>query len=344
MKAARLYDYDDIRIEEVPIPKIGPGEALVRMKSCGICGSDTMAWYVKKKAPVFLGHEPAGVIEEIGAEVEGFRPGDRVFVHHHAPCFECHYCRKGLYSMCRTWKATNLEPGAIAEFVRVPAINLHGDTLKLPDELSFDDGSLIEPLGCAVKAFKKARFLAGDRLVVLGLGPMGQFLVALGKHYGATRVVASDVVPFRLESGRRFGADLVVDVRNHRLPDVVADQLGEEKADVVMVCPGSADAITEGIACAGKGATVVLFTPTPPDEPLTVNPFQLYFNEINLVPSYSCGPDDTREALDLIRRGVITAEKIVSHRFPFEQTADAFRLAASARNSLKVLVTMNDGV
>jgi L-iditol 2-dehydrogenase len=314
------------------------------MKSCGICGSDTMAWYVRKKAPVYLGHEPAGVIEEVGPDVEGFRPGDRVFVHHHAPCFECRYCRKGLYSMCRTWKASHLEPGAIAEYIRVPALNLRGDTLKLPDELTFDDGALIEPLACAVKAFKKARFRPGDRLVVIGLGPMGQFLVALGKQYGATRVVASDFVPFRLEAGRRFGADVVVNIRRHRLPDVVADQLGEEKADAVMVCPGSAAAIAEGIACAGKGATVVLFTPTPPDEPLTVNPYHLYFDEINLVPSYSCGPDDTREALDLIRRGVVTAEKIVTHRFPLDQTAEAFRLAASAKDSLKVLVTMNDEV
>ncbi len=344
MKAARLYDFDDIRIEEVPIPEIGPQDALVRMKCCGICGSDTMAWYIKKKAPVFLGHEPAGVIERVGSEVEGFHPGDRVFVHHHAPCFECHYCRKRLYSMCPAWKASHLQPGAIAEFVRVPAGNLRGDTLKLPETLSFDDGALIEPLACAVKAFRKARFQPGDRLVVIGLGPMGQFLIALGKQYGATKVVGSDVVPFRLESARRFGADLVVNVRRHRLPDVVAEHLGEQKADVVMVCPGSVAAVEEGIACAGKGATVVLFTPTPPGEVLTVEPYQLYFDEINLVPSYSCGPDDTREALDLIRRGVVTAEQIVTHRFPIDQTAEAFRLAASAGDSLKVVVTINDGL
>lgn len=341
MKAARLYSVDDIRIEEVPVPKLGPGDALVRMKSCGLCGSDTMAWYVQKKAPVFLGHEPAGVIEEVGPEVEGFRPGDRVFVHHHAPCFECRYCRKGLYSMCPTWKASHLEPGAIAEFIRVPQVNLRGDTLKLPAGVSFDDGALVEPLACAIKAFRKARFGPGDRVVVIGLGPMGQFLVALARHYGATTVLASDVVPFRLEQARRFGADVAVNVRVHSLPDIVISHLGEEKADVVIVCPGTVAAVQEGIACAGKGATVVLFTPTPPSEPLTVNPYHLYFDEINLVPSYSCGPDDTREALDLIRSGVVNAEKMVTHRFPIEQTAEAFRLATQARDSLKVLITMN---
>jgi L-iditol 2-dehydrogenase len=341
MKAAQLLDYENIRIEEVPIPEISPGDALVRMKSCGICGSDTMEWYIKKKAPVFLGHEPAGVVERVGPEVEGFGPGDRVFMHHHAPCFACHYCRKRLYSMCKTWKETNLEPGAIAEFVRVPAVNLRGDTLKLPEEMTFDDGALVEPLACAVKAFKKARFETGDHLVVIGLGPMGQFLVALGRYYGAAKVVASDLIPFRLECALRFGADLAVNVRRHSLPKMVVEHLGERKADVVIVGPGSAAAIEEGIECAGRGATVVMFTPTPPDEPLAVSPYALYFNEINLVPSYSCGPGDTREALELIRSGVVTADKMVTHRFPIEETAQAFRLAASAQDSLKVLVTMN---
>lgn len=341
MKAVRLYDIDDIRLEEIPVPAVGPDDVLVKMKACGICGSDVMKWYVRKKAPVFMGHEPAGVIVEIGARVEDFQIGDRVFVHHHAPCFDCKYCRKGQYSLCPVWKASHIEPGGLAEYFRVPAQNLHGDTLKLPARLSFEDGALIEPLACVVKSLKRARLTPGDRMVVLGLGVMGQMHILLAKYQGAKQIIGVDCVPFRLEKAMKFGADATIDFKNEPVVEKLREVTRGEMADVVIVCPDSIDAMRMGIECAGKGATVLLFTPAPEDQTLAIQPFRLYFNEIDLICSYSCGPDDTREALQIIESGVVTASKLVTHRFSLNKCDQAFEVVRRGNSSLKVIV-LND--
>lgn len=338
MKAIRVYNLDDIRIEESDVPEIGADEALVRMKTCGICGSDTMDWYVAKKAPLYLGHEPAGVIERVGSNVTQFKIGDRVFVHHHAPCFDCKYCQKQQYSLCPAWKATNLDPGGMAEYFRVPAINLQGDTLKLPDALSFEDGALIEPTACVVKSFRRAGLQRGDTLLIIGLGVMGQMHILLGRHYGANTIIGADRVPYRLQKARDFGADAVVDVTSAKLPEAVAEITHGNLADVVIIGPHSIDAMQTGLACAGKGGTVLFFTPSPEGVQLNIHPFHLYFNEIDLVFSYSCGPDDTREAMHLIERGVITAESLVTHRFPLHEAQQAVAKTVEANASLKTLV------
>ncbi len=169
MKVARLYASTDIRLEEEPVPGVGAGEALVKTRVCGICSGDVMAWYMNKKAPLVFGHEPAGEVVEVGAGVTAFRPGDRIFVHHHAPCMECRACRRGEFVQCPTWRATAIVPGGMAEYFRVPRENLSGDTLHLPDALSFVDGSLVEPTACAVKSIRRSGLRAGERVLIIGL-------------------------------------------------------------------------------------------------------------------------------------------------------------------------------
>ena len=156
MRVARLYSFSDIRIEDIPVPEIGPGDALMRTRASGICSGDVMPWYIEKKAPLVLGHEPAGEIVEVGNSVTSFKPGDRVFTHHHAPCLECRYCRRGDHVQCETWKNTKIIPGGISEYILIPEINLKNDTLKLPDSVSFEDGTLIEPTACVIKGLKRA--------------------------------------------------------------------------------------------------------------------------------------------------------------------------------------------
>ncbi|MFQ5651898.1 MAG: alcohol dehydrogenase catalytic domain-containing protein [bacterium] len=338
MKAAKLYSLDNIKIEDVPVPQIADNEALVRMKACGICGSDTMAWYVEKKAPFYLGHEPAGIIEEVGKNVTHFKSGDRVFVHHHAPCFDCKFCHKQQYSLCPAWKATNLDPGGMAEFFRVPAINLQGDTLKLPASLSFEDGSLVEPTACVVKSLRKGGLQPRDRMLVIGLGVMGQMHILLARHYGVRHIIAADSVPYRLNKALEFGADTVVNVAQENMTERVREVTRGELADLVIVGPGSISAMETGLACAGKGSTVLLFTPTREHETLRISPYHLYFNEIDLLGSYSCGPDDTRESMRLIKEGVVTAEKLVTHRYPLENVREAVDTTIKAGESLKTLV------
>ncbi|MBX7221840.1 MAG: zinc-binding dehydrogenase [Blastocatellia bacterium] len=338
MKVARIYDFHDIRIEEMPLPEVGPREALVQAKACGVCSGDVTPWYIKRKAPIVLGHEPAGVIAAVGAEVDKFKVGDRVFVHHHAPCFNCRQCEKGNYVQCAVWKATKIIPGGIAEYFLVPETNLANDTLKLPDSISFEDGALTEPTACSVKSIKRSNLKPGDTILIIGLGIMGQMNVLLAKHYGAGKIIGADLVDYRCERAREFGADVVINPTREDLVERLSAETEGKLADVVIVGPGSAPVMDLGIRCAAKGGTVVFFMGTPPEETLTVKPFHLYFNEISLVSSYSCGPDDTREALDLIEKGVITAEKLVTHRYPLHETTAAFEKMAEAREVLKALV------
>jgi L-iditol 2-dehydrogenase len=340
MKVARLYGFNDIRIEDEAVPGVGPGEALMKLRASGICSGDVTPWYINRKAPLVLGHEPAGEIVEVGSGVSSFRPGDRVFAHHHAPCMGCRHCLRGEHVQCETWRRTGLVPGGISEYILIPEANLKGDTLRLPDSLSFEDGTLIEPLGCVLKGLRRANVRAGDAALVIGLGAMGMLNVLALRQMGAGRVVGADMVPYRLGRALELGADEVVDVSKDGLASSMGELTGGEMADVVIVGPGSVSALAEGVSCAAPGGTVLMFTPVEPAETLTIAPNDMYFNDMTLTTSYSCGPGDTREALGLIEAGVVRAEQVVTHRFAIEETGRAYRLTAEARESLKCLIVL----
>jgi L-iditol 2-dehydrogenase len=359
MKVAKLYSFNDIRIEDIPVPEIGPGDALLKTKASGICSGDVMPWYIEKKAPLVLGHEPAGEIVELGTDIlrsshqlthspthpftqlpiHQFKLGDRVFVHHHAPCLKCNFCRRGDYVQCETWKNTKIIPGGISEYILIPQINLEHDTLKLPDNLNFEDGTLIEPTACVVKALKRANMRHRDTILIIGLGVMGQLNILLARKFGAGKIIGADMVPFRIEMAKEFGADEIIDVSKYNLVDSLKDLTDGEMADLVIVGPNSVDVMKQGTSCAGAGGTVLFFTPAKPGEQLTIEPNDLYFRDINIITSYSCGPTDTADALKIIEDGTVRAEKLVTHRFPIEKTAEAFRLTAEAKDSLTVLIT-----
>ena len=341
MKVAKLYSFNDIRIEDIPIPKVGPKDALLKTKASGICSGDVMQWYIEKKAPLVLGHEPAGEIVEAGSDVTSFSAGDRVFVHHHAPCLTCRFCKRGDYVQCETWKKTRIIPGGISEYILIPEINLKNDTLNLPDNLSYEDGTIIEPLACAIKGFKKAQIRHGDIALVIGLGFMGVLNGIVAKRYGAGRVIGADRIPYRLERAITLGFDDVIDISRVKIKEALNEITKGNMAELVIVCPNSVDALNDGISSIGPGGTVLMFAPVKPDERLTINPNDLYFKDISIVTSYSCGPMDTIDALEIIKEGTVRAEKLVTHRFPIEKTAEAFKLTAEARDSLKSIIVFD---
>ena len=341
MKAAKAFDYDDVRIVDLPKPEIGPDEALVRVTICGICSGDVTPWYIRKKCPIVIGHEPVGEIVELGANADSrFSVGDRVFIHHHAPCHDCRHCERGFFSMCETWRSSNLDPGGMAEYVRIAKVNLEHDTLILPDEMSYQQGALIEPIACVVKAFKRGRFQKGDRVAIIGLGFIGQVMVRLAEHLGAEVVLASDFVPFRLERALELGADAVMNPKEVEVSfaEWVASHTDGLGADLVLVGPSAPQVIREGIRAAAPGGRVLMFMAPQPGVQMEVEPNELFFKEIDLISSYSCGPDDTRETLKLIQEGVFSTEKLISHEFPLESALEACRLTAAAGDSLKVMV------
>ena len=345
MKVARLYSATDIRVEEFVRPVPGPGQALVRTQVCGICTGDIMGWYLERRAPLVFGHEPAGDIVAMGEGAEGvvgrdgktYAIGDRVFVHHHAPCGQCRHCRRGNPVHCATWRRTNLTPGGMSEYFLVGPENLATDTIRLPDTMTYAAASLIEPAACAVKSLRRADLRAGDTLLVVGLGIMGMLHVLLGRAAGL-RVIGADLVDFRLAKALSLGAEAVIDVRGQTLVEGVVAANGGEKADAVICGPGSIDAMQSSIDAVAPGGRVVLFTTSKPADVLPVLPYKIYFDEISIVPSYSCGPEDTRAAFDAIEAGVIREADLITHRFDLSRITDAFEAAARVDEALKTIV------
>ena len=340
MRVARLYAWGDVRIEEVSLPQIGPGEALVRIDACGVCGSDALTWYVERKAPAVLGHEPVGVIAAVGAGVDNVRAGDRVFVHHHAPCAACEECRRGLWSNCATWRATRLDPGGFAEYARVPAPNLVRDTLVLPDDMDDETGTFIEPVACCIRAVRRqGRIEVGDAALVVGLGGMGLVMTQLARIYGADRVFGSDFLEDRRDLAVALGAEAALDPASTDVAAEVRARTGGRGADVVIICPGDARAVGAGLDAAAPGARVVCFTPQSPDAPLSIDQSKLYFREVSLTQSYSCGPDETREALALLTEHRVEVRSLVTHRAGLDGIADALeRARGKAGNGIKTVI------
>ncbi|TNF56022.1 sorbitol dehydrogenase [bacterium] len=340
MKVAKLYNFHDIRIEDMPVPEPGNGDVLVRVKACGICSGDVMPWYIEKKAPLVIGHEPSGIIVKKGESVKTFQQGDRIFFHHHAPCFNCNYCKKGDYVQCSTWRDSRIHPGGLSEFALIPEVNILGDTLLLPDTVSFEQATLVEPVACVVKGLKRAAIRNGDTVLVMGLGVMGQIHIMLARKFGAGKIIGADSVPYRLKKALTFGADTVVDIAQGDLFNAVDKTTGGGMADIVVVGPGTLEAMSQGISCTGRGGKVIFFTPAQPGDILQIQPNALYFKDISIITSYSCGPDDTKAALQFICDDIVNTEALITHRFPLEKTSEAFHLTAETRDSLKVIITL----
>jgi L-iditol 2-dehydrogenase len=341
MKAAVYHSQQDIRIEEVPTPRIGDDEILVEMKACGICGSDLMDWYLKNRAPLVLGHEPAGIIAKKGSKVEGFDLGDRVFVHHHVACLTCHYCLHGDYTLCEQFHRTNIKPGGLAEYFRVPAPNLQTDTLKIPEQMSLEEATFIEPVGCCVRAIEKCKIQKGNSVAVIGVGATGLIHTALSKIYGASKTIVSDLIDFRLRYAKRLGADIAINPTSQDLTEAVKAETEGRGVDLAIVTAPSLEAYKAGIGICRKGGKLCVFAPTDPGRYLQVSPKELFFSEIQIIPSYSTSHLETRTAFQLLMSGKIDVRQLITHRFKLEETARAFKTALESKESLKVMV-LND--
>jgi len=340
MLAVEYHANDDVRIVELPIPEIGPGELLVQLRACGLCASDVMEWYMKPRAPIYPGHEPVGVIVAVGDGVQQLTVGQHVFVHHHVPCMICHYCRRGSFSQCATFRATRLYPGGLAEYIRVPAPNVQLDVLPLPGDLAFETASLIEPLACCVRGINRGAIQEGDTLLVLGAGSNGLMLAQLAQQRGAGRIIIVDPIAYRRQRALDAGIDYALDPQAPPLLEQVLAVNDGRRPDIVFVTPSSLSAMRQGIELAGPGGTVLLFAPTPPTDILPIIPHRLFFQEITLRTSYSAGPYETRLALELLRAGRIRAGSVITHRFALPDAAQAFKLVAKPGDALKAVIVV----
>lgn len=336
MRAVCYYGPEDVRVEEVPVPRPGPGEVVVRVRACGICGSDVMDWYLRPRAPLVPGHEPAGEVAAVGPGVEKFRPGDRVFVHHHVPCFVCHYCRRGHHTLCPTFHQTRIDPGGFAEYVRVPAVHVEKDLWKLPEGLTYEEATLIEPLACALRAWGRLRVFPDDTAAVIGCGISGLLLMMAGKLHPVGRIFGVDPLASRRRAAWEAGAADVFPPEE--APRAIRTRNGGRGADLVLVATGNLAGLELAFDLVEPGGTVLLYAPTPPEAELKVRPNRLFFQEVTVVASYSATPLETGPALGLIAAGRIPAGRLITHRLPLERAADGLRLVRQATESLKVVI------
>ncbi len=285
-----------------------------------------------------LGHEPVGVVEELTPEVEGLEVGDRVFFHHHVPCMDCRACQRGFYTACRSFRETGLDPGGFAEFVRVPAEIVRLDVLELPDEVSDETAVFIEPLACSLRAFRKLAVEPGESVWVMGAGPMGLLNLRLARHFGARPVIVSEPVDVRRAYAAEAGADLVLDPDDLVFADRLAEATDGWGPEKIIVGPGSIGAIESALQNAAPGARVLVFTPTPPGATVRYRPHDVYFREVTITHSYSAGPADTREALDLLAGGALDVDDLVTHRFALKDVDDALALARAHGAALRSVI------
>ena len=338
MRVAMYYNNKDVRLEEMPLPKIGPGEVLVKVIASGICGSDVMEWYRIKKAPRVLGHEITGVIAEVGAGVRQYHVGDRVFVSHHVPCNTCHHCRRGDHTVCATLRRTHFHPGGFAEYLRLEPIHVDRGVFRLPAAVSFEEGTFVEPLACVVRGLRRARLVPADTVLVIGSGIAGLLHIQAAAALGAGRVIAVDLVEKRLALARRLGAEHAISAREDVPARVRALNEGRH-ADIVIVCAGAAVAVEQGLSAVERGGTVLLFAPTEQGArvPVSINDF-FFRNDVTLTTSYAGSPADLMQALELIRARRVRVGEMITHRLGLAATGEGFALVLDGRESVKVII------
>jgi len=346
MKIARYYSNADIRIDEVAKPEIEPGELLIKVKKSGICGSDILEYYrfaKMKKLGVdnlVLGHEIAGDIVEVGEGVKRYKIGDRVFVSHHVPCFDCHYCHEGHQTACDLLHNTNFFPGGFAEYVRIPQINIEKRGVYILDNsVSYDEGVFIEPLGCVCRAQRLANVRKGLTVLILGSGVSGMLHIQLAKLRGAEKVFATDINEYRMEMAKKFGADEVFNARDD-IATKVKIRNNQRLADNVIVCTGATSAAKQALNCAAPGGTIIFFAVPEPGVDLEIPINDYWRNEITIMTSYGAAPEDLQESYTWILAKRIKVSDLITHRFPLNEVGEAFKTVCEASNSLKVILEM----
>jgi L-iditol 2-dehydrogenase len=341
MKVGVYYRNSDVRVEKRPDPKAGDRDIVVRVMACGLCGSDLMEWYRIKRAPLVLGHEPAGIVVEAGRLVSTVKPGDRVFVTHHVPCNSCYYCRTGHETACTIFQSTNnFDPGGFSQLLRVTGKSVETGTFVLPDAVSFEQATFIEPLGTAVRALRTVGLKPAQSVLVCGSGVAGLLIIKLARAMGAGPIIATDLSPYRLEKAREYGATHTI-AADEDVPAFIRKVNEGRLADIAILCAGALPAARTALQSAERGGTILFFAVPKPDETVDVdfNPF--WRDDITIKTCYGAGPIDNLQALDLIRRGTVTVTDMVTHRFGIDRIGEAFITGARPDGCVKVIIEPN---
>ncbi|MFH1761140.1 MAG: alcohol dehydrogenase catalytic domain-containing protein [bacterium] len=343
MKTGVYYNNRDVRVQELPVPKLGDKDILVKVMACGICGSDIMEWYRIKRAPLVLGHELSGEVVEIGRQIGKFKKGERVFSTHHVPCNACHYCLNGSETACKTFQTVNNhDPGGFSQYLRITGRSLDTGTFIMPEGMTYEQGSFIEPLGTAVRGLRTAQLKPGESLLVLGSGIAGLLIIKLARALGAGKIIASDISDYRMRAAERFGADHVINAKEN-IPEFVRQINMGRLADKVMICTGALSACKQGMESVDGGGIIILFAVPKPGEKISIdfNPF--WRNDVSIKTCYGAAPIDNTRAMEMISLGNVIVDDMITHRYGIDEIARGFATASQGENSLKVIINPNMG-
>ena len=342
MKVAVVKSNSNIEIKNIEKPPVGPGDMLVKMRACGICGSDVEKVFGKYGQPSMrLGHEPAGIITQVGSEISNFSVGDRVFTHHHVACYsdDCHECSHGNETMCKRYYESNLEPCGLADEYVVPEWNVnHGGVLNIPANMSFEEAAMIEPLACCIRAWNKFKHQKNDSVAILGVGPTGIMHVLLAKLYGLGKVFCLDLNDFRLDFAKKFET-ITIHSGNTNAMEQIKSETANQGVDVVIVSTSSLDALKDAVHFVRKGGTIVMFGVPSKGANVDLNMSEIYSKGITIVNSYAASDVDTTHALDLISNKQIDVSQLITHKYNLQECQQAFAHAKSGDNAMKIIIS-----
>jgi L-iditol 2-dehydrogenase len=324
---------------EIPEPAAGPGDIVIEMRTCGLCGTDIekIRGEYTASMPV-IGHEAVGVVSAVGEGVLEVEEGDRVFPHHHVPCYECRYCKRGSETMCGDYKTSNLDPGGFSELFRVPAWNVkHGGVLQVPPQVTDEEASMIEPVACCGRAISRCGVVADDSVLIVGAGPVGLSHALLLGSMGSQTMV-TDIVEPRLRFAERMGVGRVVDASRADVPREAKEWTGGRGADVVIVASGSQKAVTQALKSVRRGGVVCLFGIPVKGSMLECRLSDIYNSDIAIVPSYGAAESDTAKALKIIAARDVDFRPLITHRFPLEEFNRGVEVATQGQ-AMKVVIT-----
>lgn len=342
MRVGMYYNNSKVVVEEMEIPKIEGNEILIKVHACGICGSDVMEWYRIKKAPLVLGHELCGEVVSIGKEVKGFKVGDRVFSTHHVPCDKCHYCMNGYTTACETFqKVNNHTPGGFSEYIKISGKSLETGTFILPEEITNDQATFIEPLGTTIRALRTAALKPGDSVLILGSGIIGLIMMKLCKALGAGKIIATDIEQSRLDAAVMAGAEHTIRA-DYDVPVLIKKVNNGRLVDIVILCAGARSAAKQSLQCVDKGGTILFFAVPKPEETLDIDFNPLWRDDVSIKTCYGAAPIDNLQAMELIRSRRVIVDNIITHRFALSDIGKGFELAAEGKDCLKVLIYPNN--
>jgi L-iditol 2-dehydrogenase len=341
MKTAFVKEASTISVEETDQPVLGSGDILVQMHACGICGSDVEKVFGQYGKPSMkLGHEPAGIVLDVGSNVNDFTKGDRVFTHHHVACYSCHHCKHGNETTCKKYSETNLSPCGLSEEYVVPEWNVsHGGVLKLPDSMTFQEAAMIEPLACCVRAWSKFPYQEGDSAAIFGVGPTGMMHVMLAKSKKFTKIFCLDVNDFRLDFAKKFNVSDTINSMDEKRVEKIIEQTEQRGVDVAIVATSSLEALNDAIEVVRKGGAIMMFGVPSKGAKIELDMSKIYSKEISIVTSYAASDEDTKEALGLIESSQINVGQLVTHTYRITDSQKAFDHAKSGENAMKIIIT-----